>query len=137
VPDPIMIAVAVALATNAVDGMSQVGRSAFAALTRLVRRQLSRDPDSQKTLATVQSHPDDEVAIGRLAEALHGAAAYDGAFADELRRLWSGVRAESSIAVDGGVTNRVSGTVNGAVVQARDVSGGIAFGAAANAHRDC
>jgi hypothetical protein len=55
------------------------------------------------------------------------AAAEDPAFEAELRGLWREIMPYLN-ASDGGVVNTVSGTVEGNLVQARDVHGGIAFG---------
>jgi hypothetical protein len=127
VSDPVMVAVAVALVTKAAEGLSEGGKAAFAALARLVRRKLLADPVSLSALESTQPQPDDEARIHRLAGALEQAVGQDRAFAEELTRLWNGLSDLHAVAVDGGVTNQVSGAVSGSVVQARDVHGGISF----------
>ena len=124
-PDPVMIAIAVALATNAVEGLSHAGRSAFAALTRVVRDKLGGSP---QTRALLIADAGDDTGIRRFAAALERAATADGDFDRELRRRWASLRDEPAITVQGDVVNRVSGDVRGSVVQARDVHGGISFG---------
>ncbi|MFC0533163.1 hypothetical protein [Phytohabitans kaempferiae] len=127
--DPVMITVATTLTTKAAESLSDVGRSAFGKLLGRVRGQLDTDPEGAAALAAAQRHPDDQREIERLARALAAAARDDPAFAADLARLWPAVRAATIAASGGGVVNQVSGTVSGAVVQARDVSGGITFGA--------
>ncbi|MEV4756869.1 hypothetical protein AB0J86_17390 [Micromonospora sp. NPDC049559] len=128
--DPVMLAVATAVATKAAEGLTEGGRSALAALVRLVRGRL-RDHDESAVLDSAEAEPADDDRVGHLAAALERAASRDPRFADELGRLWRGLRETGSTAVDGGVVNQASGPVSGTVVQARDVQGGIVFGAPA------
>ncbi|MGI5215851.1 hypothetical protein [Plantactinospora sp. CA-290183] len=129
-----IVAVAAALATKVAEGMSEGGRAAFAALSRLVRRKLRGDPDAERTLDDALAHSDDQVRAGRLAVLLADVAARDPGFAEELGELWREVRDER-VAVVGAdnVVNQVTGAVTGTVVQARDVTGGISFGPTAPA----
>jgi hypothetical protein len=130
VSDPVMVAVAVALVTKAVEGLSEGGKAAFAALSRLVRRKLHADPASLSVMDSALAHPDDEVRIHRLAGVLEREVGKDRVFAEDLDRLWNDLCDQRAVAVDGGVTNQLSGPVSGSVVQARDVHGGISFGRA-------
>lgn len=127
--DPIMIAVATALAAKAAEGLSEAGRAAFGKLVRLVRSRLAAEPDGTRALESAERDPGGEQAVERLAAALAAAAERDPEFATEVARLWSVVRDGVAAATHGGTVNQLSGTVGGAVVQARDVSGGITFGA--------
>ncbi|WP_329100773.1 hypothetical protein OG792_19185 [Micromonospora sp. NBC_01699] len=128
--DPVLVAVAAALAGKAAEGLSEGGRAAFAALARLVRRKVQADPPAQAALESAQAEPDDDARIRRLAQVLESAVARDRLFADELGRLWDVLRDQQAVAVDGAVVNQVSGGVSGTVVQARDIRGGISFGSA-------
>jgi hypothetical protein len=65
--------------------------------------------------------------VSRLADLLEQESAVDLAFGQEFRNRW--VRVQAAVtAGQGGVVNSVSGDISGAVVQARDVHGGIQFG---------
>jgi hypothetical protein len=127
--DPLMIAVATTLAAKAAEGLSEAGRFAMSKLIQRVRGRLDADPEGSAALASAQSHPEDRRLVERLAAALTGAAERDPLFAGDVARLWAAVRDSGVAAIDGGVVNQVSGTVGEIVVQARDVNGGITFGA--------
>lgn len=117
--DPVMAAVATALVTKAAEGLSEAGRAAFGKLARRVRSRLDAEPGGTGALESVE----------RLAAALSAAAEHDPVFAADVARLWSEVREAAVVAAHDGVVNQQSGSVGGHVVQARDVSGGITFGA--------
>ncbi|MGI5145101.1 hypothetical protein ACQEVC_01655 [Plantactinospora sp. CA-294935] len=126
-PDPVMVAVASALAAKAAEGLSDGGRAAFAALARLVRRKLRADEvESEGVLEVAQTRSDDETCVRRLAVALEAVAARDQKFADELNFLWRHVRDQQTAGIS--VINQVTGAVSGNVVQVRDVHGGISLG---------
>lgn len=127
--DPMMLAVATALATKAAEGLSEAGRAAFGKLVHRVRARLAAEPDGTRTLESAEGHPGDERLVERLAATLSTAADRDPVFAADLARLWSAVRDTAVVAAHDGVVNQQSGSVGGHVVQARDVSGGITFGA--------
>ncbi len=131
-PDPVLVAIAGALAGKAAGAAVSGGRSALRALIELVRRKFATEKD---VLDAIESRERPETAAGTgsepaaevLGAALERAAADDPEFADQLRRLWDQAKTELH-ADHGGVVNEVSGTVSGHVVQARDVTGGISFG---------
>lgn len=126
--DPIMIAVATAIAAKAAEGLSEAGRAAFSRLVQRVRSRLDTEPDGAQTLDSAERDPGDARLVERLAATLSAAAERDPAFGAEVARLWSEARA-GAVATHDGVVNQQSGTVGGNVIQARDVSGGITFGA--------
>lgn len=126
--DPVMVAVAVTLASKAAEGLSEAGRAALGQLMQLVRGKLRADPD-RAALESAQAQPNDDLLVQRLATVLEGAAAQDESFAVGLTRLWTVLRDERAAATQGGVVNQVSGAARGTVVQARDIHGGITFGA--------
>jgi hypothetical protein len=123
----IVTAIAVALATKAAAGLTEGGRTALEALARLVQRAFQGRASAQAALAGAEADPADETRIEELQRALTQATAEDPAFETDLRGLW-GELAPHLTASDGAVANNVSGTVEGNVVQARDVHGGISFG---------
>jgi len=113
VDQELLTTVAVTLATKTAEGLAAGGKAAFEALVRLVRRKF-HDPESSGS----------EV----LHQALTRAVAEDPEFEVELRDRWQDL-APHLDARSRDMINNVSGPVSGNVVQARDVHGGISFGA--------
>lgn len=126
--DPVTTAIAAALVAKAVDGLSDAGKAAFAALARLVRRKFADNQASRAVLARVEIQPGDQDARHALAEALQQMMIKDQAFAADLQRLWREVQDGNAAGVASPVVNLVSGDVAGTVVQAHDIHGGISFG---------
>ncbi|MET7425380.1 hypothetical protein [Dactylosporangium sp. NPDC005555] len=124
----ILTAIAVALATRAAEGLAGGGGAAFEALAQLVRRAFRGRASAQAALTQAEADPADEARIGTLQQALAEAVAEDPAFETDLQAVWRDLSPHLT-ADYGGVANNVSGTVEGNVVQARDVHGGISFGA--------
>lgn len=124
--DELVVAVAVAVTKGAIDGLTEGGRAAFAALVRVVRRKLG---DSSASVLADDADParSDEARVAALRLALETELAQDPAFAAGVARLWAEVDAQR-LAGEGNVTNQISGSVAGNAVQARDVQGGISFG---------
>ena len=125
--EDIWTAVALTLATKAVEGLAEGGKAAFAALARLVKRRFHGRGSAQAALVEAEADPADDIRIQSLREELAQAAAEDPAFGHELRRLWRDLSPHLVAGTDG-VVNNLSGSVGGNVVQARDVQGGISFG---------
>ncbi|MFG1608589.1 hypothetical protein [Actinoplanes sp. NPDC049265] len=127
----LMTTIAVTLATKTAEGLAASGKAALEALARLVRRRFDGRTAVQTALAEAEeegkteSTEDDR--IEALRRALAQAIADDPSFEAELRDRWQAL-APYLDASDGGVVNTVAGTVEGSVVQARDVNGGISFG---------
>lgn len=126
--DPVLQAAASALATKGVEALADGGRSAWAALVRLVRSRFGDDPTAEETLSAATAHPEDDAKVESLAYELARAERVDPQFGQQLRSLWE--QADTDVRVEsGGVVNQVSGTVRGNVVQARDITtGGVSFG---------
>jgi hypothetical protein len=129
--EDIWTAVALTLATKAVEGLAEGGKAAFAALARLIKRRFQGHAPAQAALAEAESDPADDTRIQSLREELARVAAEDPAFGDELRGLWRDLSPHLE-ADTGGVVNNLSGSVGGNVVQARDIQGGISFGEASS-----
>jgi hypothetical protein len=129
VSDPLTTTIAVALVSKAVDGLSEGGKAAFAALTRLVRRKLGAAALVQIDAARTATQLSDGDRHRALSVALKQAMAEDPLFAEELARLWHSAQEGRIADVQPGVLNSLLGDVNGTVVQARDIHGGISFGA--------
>ncbi|MEQ4301071.1 hypothetical protein ABNF97_06715 [Plantactinospora sp. B6F1] len=86
----------------------------------------AEQPATAKALADAQRDPTDDGQLAELRAALAAAALNDKVFATELHRLWEEVRG----AVDdrNRASNTISGPVQGPVVQAPDIHGGVRFG---------
>jgi hypothetical protein len=125
VADQLLTTIAITLATKTAEGLAAGGRAAFEALARVVRRRFEG-----RASALTEGGPDStkDARIESLRQALAQAIADDPAFEMELRDRWRALSPYLN-ASDGGVINSVSGTVKGNLVQARDINGGISFGA--------
>ena len=125
--DPIMVTIATALVDKAAEAVVTGGRNALVALGKLVRRRFAKEPAATVALEAAEARPADETRIRALAAALQNAADADPEFAVQLRALWAQATTELTADRDG-VINQFSGTAEGPVIQARDISGGISFG---------
>jgi hypothetical protein len=123
-----MTTIAVAVVTKTIDGLSEAGRAALDALVRLVRRKLGGDEASREVLVHAESEPASDIRRRALAEELARVTANDPLFAQELTGLWARLDADPAVIAPGSVFNTVSGNVDGNVVQARDIQGGVSFG---------
>lgn len=115
-PEVILIEIAAALAAKTAESLYEFVRNKFKS-----RKQALDVLDAANGAA-----PDSPQVIA-LAEELATAEAYDQQFGEQLRAQWATVQGQAS---DSGVVNTISGTVQGDVVQARDIHGGITFGSA-------
>lgn len=121
--DPILTAIAVAMSTRAAEGLAEAGREAFASLVRLVRRKAEKHRSLRTSLTIERAHSAAGDRVVALRRALADAAAQDAHFDQELRRRWE-LFHQATLRADA-VTNTVSGSVDGPVVQARDIFGGV------------
>lgn len=115
VPDPILVAIAAALAGKAVGNLYDLVRQKFAG-----RR------EAMAALEAAQGAAADSPQVQALSEELSRAESSDPQFSAELRALWREVSVEQHVD-RGGVVNQISGNVSGKVVQARDIEGGVTF----------
>lgn len=123
-----MASVAAVVAGKLAEGALQGGRTACAALIKLVRDRCQRDKQAGKALEAAHA-TGDEKSVAALALVLERLTAADADFAGHIRSLWPQVVMELS-ADEGGVVNSVTGSVGGNLLQARDlkVEGGLHFG---------
>lgn len=133
--EPLLVAVASAVATGSVAGLTDAGGAALRDLVRVVTERFARTTSSQAILDAAQDGSTND-AVTALTGELRSATAGDQLFAHEVRRLWQEVQQHGPAASDGGVVNTISGDVYGPVVQTRDVTGGIAFGSIAPDRRE-
>ncbi|WP_329013007.1 hypothetical protein OG271_03650 [Micromonospora rifamycinica] len=124
--DPILTAIAVTLATRAVEGLTDAGREALASLMRLVRGKATDHRALRASLAAEPASAEGDDRAAGLRRALVDAAARDPGFDQELCRRWETFH-QTTVRSDA-VTNTVSGHVTGPVVQACDISGGVHVG---------
>jgi len=126
--DPIMMAVATALAVRTAEMAVTGGPAAWQALVQLVRRRFAGDRTALTMLAEAQAQPDDPQRVQALAGSIDRIAAADGEFDAELRALWAQVGNASQ--GDDSVVNQNSGTVTGSLLQGRDftMNGHLHFG---------
>lgn len=127
--DAVMMAVAAALAGKAAEAVFEGGRSAWAALVRLVRDRFGQDNAAAAALEAARQQPADPQRVRELAAALERVAAVDRSFAAGMRALWPQASAELS-AQEGGTVNVSGGSVGGHLIQARDlhIDGGLDLG---------
>jgi hypothetical protein len=114
-PEPVLIAIAAAIA----------GRAA-GSLYDLVRKKFTGDQAATETLAAAEGTADNSPEVSKLTNILEQAERDDPAFSRELRAEWQRTLVEQR-ASGRGVANAVSGPVSGKVVQARDIRGGVRF----------
>ncbi|WP_024804447.1 hypothetical protein [Nocardia sp. BMG51109] len=114
-PDPILVAIAAALAGKGVGNLYDLVREKFAGRSEAkAALEAARDADAES--------PQVEV----LSEELARTEREDPQFSAELRALWQEISVAQRADRDG-VVNQISGDVSGKVVQARDIEGGISF----------
>lgn len=118
-PEPILTAVATALATKAATGLYE-----------LVKERFTGDKSATKALVKANGAAPGSRQHRELTATLHRVTEADPAFAERLHQEFAKVdvdQSSSQHAETDGVTNHISGNVSGNVVQARDVHGGIRF----------
>lgn len=125
--EPVSAALLVAVAGGA---GTAAGEQVWCTLRELVRRPFRRGEDGPGAdeVAALAEAPDEAARAERLSAVLAARAAEDPVFARALGMWCAAARA----AVGGGageVRNTVSGGTQDAVVQARDIRGGVHFGA--------
>lgn len=123
VSDPIMAAVASALVTWATTAVAQSGREALGTLVTLVRRRFQSRPSDRDLVEGALTAPAEPTRAALLAELLQHESDRDPDFARQVHLLWRAVQAQG----DGqpSAVNAVVGDIDGTVIQARDVHGGI------------
>jgi len=127
--DPMMIAIAAAVAGKVTESLTAGAKAALGGLVKLIRQRFGTDDAAQAALADAERTPGDDKRIAALAAQLERLTREDHRFAEQLQRLWpqTGARLQAQ---HGGVVNEVSGTVTGNVIQAHQIEGGIKFGSA-------
>ncbi|MFG1674626.1 hypothetical protein [Micromonospora sp. NPDC049282] len=125
--DPLMLAAATTLVGWTATNLAEGARSAVNELTDFLRRRFLGEASTRELVDAALDRSSSD-SIRRLAALLDQEVLRDPEFDTELRARFERVHAVVA-ASRGDVTNVVSGDVSGSVVQARDVHGGISFGA--------
>src|SRR5882672_7555960 len=110
-PEPILVAIAAALAGKSVGNLYD-----------LVKKKFANRKQAAAALEAATGAAPDSPEVRTLTEHLAEATDTDPGFKTALQATW----AQISVGTDG-VVNQVSGTVHGNLVQARDIQGGITF----------
>jgi N-acyl-D-aspartate/D-glutamate deacylase len=114
--EPVLLSIAVAVATKAVKGLYE-----------LVKEKFADDPVASEVLETAENaaaEGADSPEVVELSEALEQAELQDPAFREQLRAHWEHT---VNVTQEGRVTNQLTGNVSGRVVQAGDIHGGVRF----------
>lgn len=119
-----------ALASSGGGALAEAAVAAIGRLTAGLRDRFRRDPAARGALEIVVGDPADVGAREQLAALIAQRLEQDPDFLAWLRTEWELVR-RASAQVDGTVTNSVTGSVSGNVVQARDIQGGVNIGSRA------
>lgn len=106
-PDPVMMAIAGAVAGKTAEVAFKGTRKAYDALVALVKRRFAKEPSAQAALEAAEADP--EAGTERLAAALEFVAAGDPEFDTQLRQAGEALVS----AGPGSIVNVVSGTVHG------------------------
>ena len=116
-PEAVLVEIAAALAAKAAGSLYDFVKDRFKGRKKALAVLEAADgtaPESSQVLA--------------LADELQTAGDYDPAFAEQLLAQWAALQSGTTVVDVGSVTNTVSGTVHGPVVQARDIQGNITLG---------
>jgi hypothetical protein len=117
VPEAVLVEIAAALAAKAAESLYDFVRDKFKGRKKALAVLEAADgtaPESPQVLA--------------LADELQTAGEYDPAFAEQLLARWAALQSGATVADVGPVTNSVSGTVHGSVIQAGSIQGNITLG---------
>jgi hypothetical protein len=117
VPEAVLVEMAAALAAKGAESLYDFVKDRFKGRKKalaVLEAANGTEPESLQVLA--------------LADELQTAGDYDPAFAEQLRAQWAAIHTGATAAGAEAVTNSISGTVHGPVVQAHDIHGNITFG---------
>jgi len=117
VPEAVLVEIAAALAAKAAESLYDFVKDRFKGRKKALAVLEAADgtaPESPQVLA--------------LADELQTASDYDPTFAEQLQARWAAVQSGGTVANAESVTNSVSGTVHGSVIQAGNIQGNITLG---------
>jgi hypothetical protein len=116
-----------AVASGAGGSFGSRGAEAIGRLVSMLRAKFRGQPESRGALEISLESPDDPAARESLAAMHRKQVSQDAEFGEWLARAWAEVQPELRADASNSV-NVITGTVQGAVVQARDVHGDIHLG---------
>jgi hypothetical protein len=115
-PEAVLVEIAAALAAKGAESLYDFVKDRFKGRKKalaVLEAAGGTAPESPQVLA--------------LADELQTAVDYDPAFAERLRVQWVALQSGGTATGTGAVSNSISGTIHGTVVQARDINGDITF----------
>jgi hypothetical protein len=115
-PEPILVAIAAALASKGATSLYD-----------FVKRKFGGNEEAVETLEAAEGASADSAEVAVLGELLATAERDDAEFGAELRARWAELSVSQRVAGDG-VANQISSEISGQAVQARDIEGGVTFG---------
>jgi hypothetical protein len=121
-PDPIILAIATAVASQATQSLTSQAGHAIAEITRRIRHRFRDRPADLAILTAAQGESASPDRAAELAHALDRAIAEDPAFGEEIRTLWDQSGTTPVTATGDAVANVFTGKA-AKVVQLRDVHG--------------
>lgn len=110
-PEPVLVAIAAALAGKSVGNLYD-----------LVKKKFAHHKPAAAALDAAQGTEPNSPEVHTLSEHLAHAATTDPDFAATLQATWTQLSPTT-----GAVANHASGTIHGNLVQARDIQGGVTF----------
>lgn len=122
-PDPVIMAIATAVAGKVAESFTDQARQALAQLNRRIRAKFRHRPEDLAVLDAATAERSSPALVAQLSSRLEQASREDPGFGDDLRALWQRVQIEIS-AVSDTSTNVFTGSAD-KVVQARDIQGGL------------
>lgn len=114
-PEPILVSIAAAVAGKGASTLYDVVKEKFA-----------DRPQANAALEAAEGSAPESPEVNRLGRELALAEQEDPEFSAALRATWSSIGVQQRADHDG-VINEISGSVEGRVVQARDIEGGVNF----------
>lgn len=121
-PDPIILAIATAVASQATQSLTSQAGHAIAEITRRIQHKFRDGPADLAILTAAQGESASPDQAAELAHALDRAIAEDPAFGEEIRTLWDQSGIMPITAAGDAVVNVVHGKAD-RVIQLRDVHG--------------
>ena len=122
--DDAIMGIATAIASGAGGSIGASGAASVARLISALRAKFRGDPGARGTLEIAVESPGSQVAGEELVAVLRARTASDPGFGEWLLSQWVEVAPQLDA---GKLTNVITGTVKGNVIQARDIHGGIHF----------
>jgi hypothetical protein len=122
-PDPVIMAIATAVAGKVTESLTDQARQALAQITQRIHAKFRHQPDDLAVLDTPTADPTSPGRITQIVALLEQATHDDPAFGNDIRSLWRQVQIEVTN-TNSNTTNIFNGQAN-KVIQIRDIQGGL------------